>query len=279
MIVDSRTIAPGTSVQADLCIVGAGPAGITIAREFVDHPTRVVLLESGGTTVREETQSLCRGNITGHPYPPLHLCRRRILGGSTSYWGGWSRPLDDIDFEERAWVPYSGWPFAKDHLKAEYARAQTIWKLGECGYDRETPRLESGGHLLNPVQSSFEDVLFQINGTRFGKTYRAELERARNLDLMLHANVLEIEMDRDNRTAQSVRVATLAGNQFSVSARNFVLAAGGIENPRILLASRGSRSSGVGNDNDLVGRFFADHLHLQVTQCCSQWSTGARVSI
>ncbi len=263
MIVDGRTIAPGTSIQADLCIVGAGPTGIAIACEFVNHPSRVVLLESGGTSIREEIQSLCRGNIIGHPYPPLHVCRRRILGGASSYWGGWSRPLDDIDFEERAWVPHSGWPFTRDHLKAEYVRAHTIWKLGEHG-DGEMPNLEGIGHLVNPVQSSFENIVFRVKGTRFGKAYRTELERARNLDLLLHANVFEIEMDRDHKAAQSVRVATLAGNRFTVSAHNFVLAAGGIENPRILLASCGSRSSGIGNNNDLVGRFFADHLHLQL---------------
>jgi choline dehydrogenase-like flavoprotein len=262
MIIDSRIVAPGTVLRADLCIVGAGPAGITIAREFVDRPLRVILLESGETAVRQENQSLCRGDITGYDYPPLHVCRRRILGGSTSYWGGWSHPLDDIDFEERAWVPYSGWPFTKADLKDEYARAHAIWKLGKCGYDCETPELESGEHLLNPDNSSFENILFQINGTRFGKTYKDELEKAGNLDLMLHANVLEIEMDRENRTALSVRAATLGGNRFSVAARKFVLAAGGIENPRILLASRGSRPAGVGNDHDVVGRFFADHLHV-----------------
>jgi choline dehydrogenase-like flavoprotein len=265
MLVDSRTIAPGTVLKADLCIVGAGPAGISIAREFAGHPARVVLLESGDTTVSRETQSLCRGTLTGHPYPPLHLCRRRILGGSTSYWGGWARPLDDVDFEERLWLPYSGWPFSRDQLKTQYARAQTIWRLGACGYDLEPAGSKCSGQLLaNSPESSFENVLFHVNGTRFGEAYRAELQRARNLDLLLHANVLEVEMDRHNRAALSVRVATFARNQFYVSARNFVLAAGGIENPRILLASRGSRLSGVGNDNDLVGRFFADHLHLKL---------------
>ena len=264
MIVDSRTIASGTVVKADLCIVGAGAAGVTIAHEFVDHPSRVVLLEAGGTAVREETQSLCRGEIAGRAYPPLHLCRRRVLGGSTSYWGGWSRPFDDIDFEERSWVPYSGWPFTRDQLKAEYARAHAIWKLGKYTYNRATPGSERGGELLNPDQREFEDVLFQVAATRFGETYQAELERARNLELMLHANVVEIETDRDQQEALSVQVATLAGNRFSVAARKFVLAAGGIENPRILLASRGSRPSGIGNDNDLVGRFFADHLHVQL---------------
>jgi choline dehydrogenase-like flavoprotein len=264
MIVDSRTIAPGTVLRADLCIVGAGAAGIAIAREFVNHPWRVFLLESGGTRFRYETQSLNKGDVTGHRYPSLEACRRRVLGGSTTIWGGWCRPLDEIDFEERAWLPYSGWPFTRNHLKAQYARACAVCKAGKNHADRESAKLPNSGQLLNPVQNNFEDILFHVAGTRFGETYWAELEGARNLDLMLHANGLEILMDRSCREALSVRVATLAGNHFSVSARNFVLAAGGIENPRILLTSREMRPSGVGNENDLVGRFFADHMHLKL---------------
>jgi choline dehydrogenase-like flavoprotein len=264
MIVDSRQVAPGSNVEADLCIVGAGPAGIAVAREFVNHPARLVLLESGSTAVREENQNLCRGSTSGNSYPALHLCRRRVLGGSTSYWGGWSRSLDDIDFEERSWVPYSGWPFTRGQLSAEYARAHAIWKLGEYDYDYRPSGTEGSETFLKATQNSFEGILFKVNSTRFGEAYREELEKAPNLRLMLHANVLEIEMDRDQKAALSVKVATLAGNRFIVSARNFVLAAGGLENPRILLASRGSRESGVGNENDLVGRFFADHLHVML---------------
>jgi choline dehydrogenase-like flavoprotein len=264
MIVDSRTIAPGTVLRADLCIVGAGAAGIAIAREFVNHASRVVVLESGGRWVGPETQCLCTGNIIGHQYPPLHICRRRVLGGSTSHWGGWARPLDDIDFEERGWVAYSGWPFTKERLKAEYARALTIWKLGECGYDREQQKVGNSEPFLTPTPNGFEDISFQINGTRFGKAYREELQNAQNLTLFLHASALEVDMDRANRTALSIRVASLEGNRFVVSSRNFVIAAGGIENARLLLVSRGSRTSGIGNDNDLVGRFFADHLHAHL---------------
>ncbi len=264
MIVDSRTIPSGTVIRADLCIMGGGAAGIAIAREFVNHPWRVLLLESGGTRLRHENQSLNRGNVTGHRYPSLEACRRRVLGGSTTIWGGWCRPLDEIDFEERDWLPNSGWPFNRNHLKAQYARACAVCKAGAHGVDRESAGLQHSGQLLNPAQNNFEDILFHVAGTRFGETYWGELERARNLDLMLHASGTEILMDRNCQEAHSLRVATLAGNRFTVSARNFVLAAGGIENPRILLASRHMRPSGVGNENDVVGRFFADHLHLKL---------------
>ena len=176
MIVDSRTIAPGSILRADLCIVGAGAAGITIAHEFVGHPSHVILLESGGTNVGDETQSLYRGNIIGYPYPPLHLCRRRMLGGSTSFWCGWCRPLDDSDFAERSWVPHSGWPFNRDDLKSEYSRAYTICGLDEDIQEHALPSRQGGG-LVTPAQSSFEDVLFRVEPTRFGETYRAELEK------------------------------------------------------------------------------------------------------
>jgi choline dehydrogenase-like flavoprotein len=264
MIIDSRTIPSGITLQADICIVGAGPAGITIAREFIDHPAKVFLLESGGTAVREDTQSLCRGNVSGNSYPPLHFCRRRVLGGSSSYWGGWARSLDEIDFEARDWVPFSGWPFGRDHLQVDYARAHAVWKLEESRENPEAHRPEAAGQIVEPTASSFQGIFFAVRAIRFGKTYRQELLRARNLDVLLRANVLEVEMDRHHKTAMSVQVATLAGNRFRVAARNFVLAAGGIENPRILLASRASRSCGIGNDNDLVGRFFADHLHTKL---------------
>src|SRR5262245_11120811 len=262
MIVDSRQIASGTTVEADLCIVGGGPTGITIAHEFLNQSVRVVLLESGGKAVGEENQALCRGNTTGHYYPPMHVCRRRVLGGSSSYWGGWARPFDELDFEERDWVPYSGWPFTRDDLKTQYERANEIWKLGDYEYEIEAHNGEARG-LLNTNQTGFAATLFRINGIRFGKAYQTELESSDNVDLLLHANVLEIEMDENHTGAPSVQVGTLAGSRFAVTARNFVLAAGGLENPRILLASRRARASGIGNEHDLVGRFFADHLHVQ----------------
>lgn len=260
MLIDARSISPGDTVQTDLCIVGAGPAGITIAQEFVDHPSRVILLEGGGTEFREASQNHYEGVCVGRPYYPLHTCRFRFLGGSTNYWGGWCRPLDAIDFEERDWVPYGGWPFRKQKLQLEYRRAHVICNLKPCQYEESKNQQESS--LLPDDSGAFSDTLFQIGATRFGKMYRERLRNARNVCLILNANVLEVETDQAHRSVKLVRVATCEGNRFAVSASLFVLAAGGIENPRILLASRRARACGVGNENDLVGRFFADHLHV-----------------
>ena len=122
MILDATELAAGSIVETDLCIVGAGTAGIALAREFIKAPCRVLLLESGGRQPEAATQSLYAGDNVGFPYFPLDDARARVWGGSSTRWdipigggrvGPRIRPLDDIDFERRDWVPNSGWPFTR----------------------------------------------------------------------------------------------------------------------------------------------------------------------
>lgn len=110
MFVDSRTLPADTRLQADVCIVGAGAAGITLARELAGASRRVLLLESGGFTADLNTQALYQGRNTGLTYFPLTVCRLRHFGGSTNHWEGECRPSDAIDFEAREGIPMSGWP-------------------------------------------------------------------------------------------------------------------------------------------------------------------------
>ena len=110
MFIDAREIPNGTVVDAGLCVIGAGAAGITIAREMIGTGLRVVVLESGGFDFDERTQSLYEGRNTGFPDDAIYLNRLRFFGGTTNHWAGHCRPLDPIDFERRDWVPYSGWP-------------------------------------------------------------------------------------------------------------------------------------------------------------------------
>lgn len=255
MLVDGRKIASGTQLHADLCIVGAGPAGITVAREFRHQVASVVVLEAGGVDDSDDNQVLSRGRIVGYPYPPLDVCRSRGLGGTTGIWGGWCRALDSIDFAERDWVPWSGWPFCKEDLEEEYRRAREICRVSEA----EDASLVG---LSGLATKDFEITSVEIAPTRFGRTYEKELASAANISVIMHANALEVCLDSYNTEARSITVASGGGSKYSVLARCFILAAGGIENARFLLSSRASRSIGVGNENDLVGRFFSDHLHF-----------------
>ncbi len=137
MIIDVRGLADGAHIDADLCIIGAGPAGITIAREFIGTGVRVCVLESGGEEPDEETQDLCAGENIGLPYLDLDTVRIRNLGGTSYHWEGQCAPLSTIQFEERDWVPHSGWPIKRQQLEPFYVRAHVICELGPFDYGPE----------------------------------------------------------------------------------------------------------------------------------------------
>ena len=259
MFIDARQIPKNTIINTDVCIIGAGAAGITLAREFKGASFKVCLLESGGLEYEFETQSLYKGQVTGQPFFPLEAGRLRFFGGTTNHWGGACRPLDEIDFEARDWLPYSGWPFNRAHLVPFYERAQSVLQLGPFAYagnDWETAERPQAAFRADTFTSA---VFQQSPPTRFGQVYRDEIRNASNIDTYLYANVLEIETNESARAATRLRVASLERNDFFVSARVFVVATGGIENARLLLLSNRFNRRGLGNQNDLVGRFFMDH--------------------
>jgi choline dehydrogenase-like flavoprotein len=261
MIRDAHLVQPaGTVLDADICIVGGGAAGITLAREFATSKLNVVLLESGGLKPDAKTQELYAGASIGHRYLDPAACRLRYFGGSTNHWGGWCAPLDAIDFERRESIPYSGWPFTRAFLEPWYRRAQEVCQLGPFDYE---PRQWGIDLKLVPqpfTGPNFQCEIIQVSPpTRFGSVYRPVLQAAARLNVLLHANVTGLVTSPSHREVVAVNVATLDGHHFSVRARAFVIAAGGIENARLLLSS-GPESQGLGNDHDLVGRFFMVHL-------------------
>ena len=121
MLSDFLEMTDGQHLHADVCIVGAGPAGITLARKLAKQGRAVCLLEAGGEDFEQDTQSLYAGASVGMTYYPLEDVRLRFFGGTIQIWGGRCTVLDDIDFERREWVKYSGWPFSADAL-ADYYR-------------------------------------------------------------------------------------------------------------------------------------------------------------
>ncbi|NEQ22832.1 MAG: GMC family oxidoreductase [Microcoleus sp. SIO2G3] len=270
MLIDARTLPTDQTIETDVCIVGAGPAGIAVARELMGQNFRVCLLETGGLEPDAEIQSLAaaEGNTIGDAYPGAIHMRHRQFGGTSYPWnikiGGNRRgvryvPLDSIDFEKRDGVPYSGWPFDKSHLDPFYERAQTFCQLGPYAYapedweDENSPRLPFTGNRITTK-------MFQC-GPRdiYPDDYRKELEQASNITIYLHSTAVELETDDEAKTVKRVRVACLQGTQFWVSAKQFILSMGGIENARLLLLSDKVQKNGLGNQHDLVGRFLMDH--------------------
>lgn len=262
MFADARSIESGTQLDADVCIVGGGAAGITLAREFSGTSARVIVLESGGFEFDQETHELNEGESIGIRYGPLSAPRLRYLGGSTNHWGGLCRAWEEADFEPRQGIPFTGWPISRADLAPFYEEAERIVSLPSQGADLDDLVRRSGSSPLKLngdriVSRVVEQVPLDLRS--FGTTHRDDLRRARNVTVYLHANATEVITDEAGSTIKSIRVETLPGNDFTVTARQFVLAMGAFENPRLLLASRQRWPRGLGNQNDVVGRFFAEH--------------------
>jgi choline dehydrogenase-like flavoprotein len=266
MFLDARKVEVGTLLRSNVCIVGGGVAGITLALEFERHGIDCLLLESGGFAADEATRDLCRGENIGLPYVFADGCRSRFLGGSSNCWGGWCSPLREHDMEQRDWVPESGWPFARRELQPYYERAHPVLRLGPVTYDVDhwVAAINRKDVRRIPLPSGrVEDSVSQFSSpSRLGSIYRDALQRSKHVRTCLYANVVDIETDASAQKVLRLLVKSLNGRSFHVEATQFVLACGGIENARLLLASNQIRSGGVGNAADLVGRYFTDHPRL-----------------
>ncbi len=260
MMTDARTFSAGQIIEADICIVGAGAAGITLAREFIKTDIRVILLESGGTKFSHPTQFLYRGEIAGRNFTPLDFTRRRQFGGSTATWSGRCRPLERSDFEVREWIPHSGWPFSLSDLLPYYKRANELLELGDYQYDSAFWDAQEKYHGLGGAKHIETKIFHFSPPTRFGERYRRELELAQNIHVVLNANALHIQLQQDGSLVNSIRCATLRNKPFNVKAKLFVLGLGGLETARLMLVSKDIHSYGVGNQHDVLGRYFMDHV-------------------
>lgn len=264
--IDARTVPTGTVLEPDLAIIGGGPAGISIALALANSNLKVVLLESGSMQLEEETQTLYAGKEEGVHYLELQASRMRFLGGGTNIWGGWIRPMDKIEFEERSWMPNSGWPFGLEALTPYYPKAQSLceartwlFEQSEHWSQSEVPTIALGEGGVATRWFQFSRMRGSYLPTQFGNRYAEDLKKIKNLTTYLHANVTKLGLDGSGKAIRQLDVATLNGKHFTVKPRATVLATGAIETARMMLASNDVRPNGVGNDNDVVGRYFADH--------------------
>lgn len=260
MIRNSRSLEDGQLLQCDICIAGAGAAGITLARELTRSKLNVIVLESGGLDFDGEIQSLYQAQLNSEIYHDPETSRLRYFGGSTNHWEGNCGPLDGIDFEVRPWLPHSGWPFSRADLNPYYERAQAYCQLGPFNYDLDYWTKQRGRPALPLDPNIATTGLAQPSPpTRFGEVYRAEIGNSENIQVYLNANLMDINLHPDGAKVETVLAGQLEGKRFQVRSKLYVLALGGIENARILLNSDKVQSPGIGNQHDLVGRYFMDH--------------------
>jgi choline dehydrogenase-like flavoprotein len=259
MIDDLRRLEDGAELQADVCVIGAGAAGIAIAHELLGGRADVVVLESGGRRRSAATERLNEGEASGLSDTALTEGRGRLLGGTTALWAGQCLPLDASTPARRPWVPASGWPFGHEELEPFYRRAEALLQIEGEVYDE---RVWDGFGIERPqVDPSRFVHRFTVwcPETHLGRLYRGRLAASGNVRVLLHATATEIVTSPSGERFASVRAATPEGKRVRVHAKACVLSAGAVENARLLLASSGVHAAGVGNGHDVVGRYFQDH--------------------
>jgi choline dehydrogenase-like flavoprotein len=255
-----------TRLQADICIIGGGPAGITLARELAELQGSVILLESGGADADGESQALNDGAVIGSPYDGLRATRHRQVGGAAHLWntsfagltGAKYAPLDHIDLEQRVENPLGGWPFDRGHLDPYYRRAHAVCGLG--AFDDDASRWSSPGRPCLPTRDADDLItrVYHVGAARqFTVTHPATIRASQNIRLVQRATCCALLTNGAGRVTGVVAKSSTQ-QSFRVHARFVVLAAGAIENARLLLAS-GDGDTALGNQHGWVGRCFMEH--------------------
>jgi choline dehydrogenase-like flavoprotein len=263
MNIDARELPDNSIIEGDICIIGAGAAGISMALDWINSPYNVILLEGGGFEYDDKVQELYAGKSTGQKYYPLQSARLHYFGGTTGHWAGMCSPMDNVDFIKRDWVPDSGWPITRKEMDPFYARACEKLKLGpyEFGFDYWQKKLPN----LNPFPLDNDVVynkMWQFSQARFGELYKDTIVHAKNIHLYTYANVVDIRANENVSSVKELVVKNYADKTHKVRAKQYIMACGAIQNARLLLASNSQSHAGLGNDNDIVGRYFMEHLEI-----------------
>jgi choline dehydrogenase-like flavoprotein len=264
MIRSARELVPDAKLEADVCIVGTGAAGMTLALSLRDTGLKVLVLESGEARYQQAVQDLYKGEVSDERmHSPTDKYRRRVLGGSTTIWGGRCMPYDPIDFEARPHIAHSGWPIAYEEVARFYPQANALVEAGDFDYDSSSCLPTSLPPLPPGFRSERIDTRFLERfscPTNFAARYQHLVARSAAVDLITDANVTHIAVSPNGEAVTHLACRTLGGKAFQVNAGRYVLATGGIENARLLLNARDVIASGLGNQHGQVGRYYMCHI-------------------
>jgi len=265
MIVDLERDENLPNFPADVCIVGAGAAGIVLAAELLRHGKRVLLLESGGSVIEPAAQALNEFVYTGQPHQGANIGRFRALGGTTTVWGGQVLELDEQDFAPRSWVPGSGWPFAKEELIPYYQRALVAEELAQSlQTDRQIwEEMKTGAPALGEdFVSYFTRWCPEPN---FARLYRETFQEP-NICVVLHATATAMLFGKDVSRVHGIRCQNMSGWEHTFSSAQYVLSLGTIESVHFLLQPLPGAQTMPWNRSGLLGRHF--HSHIDLNAAC-----------
>jgi choline dehydrogenase-like flavoprotein len=266
------------TLEARVCIIGAGAAGITLASELDGCGSRILLLEAGGLKPDVALRDYYQGSATS-PHPAPTEFRRVMFGGTTGIWGGRCVAFDPIDFQAREHVANSGWPIRYEELARYYPAAMRYCDAGSFDFtlggslQKSLPAIEG----FDGVGADGEKVVLVDRieryslPTDFGRRYRKRIRDSQNVTALLGARCIGLRRDRGSDRIVAAEVADRQGRRRTVTADMFVLATGGIEVPRLLMLSD-REGPGLGNRTDHLGRYYMCHFE----NLCGRLVSGGR---
>lgn len=264
--VDARSDDLPTDITSSVCVIGAGAAGITLARKLAESIPNVVLVEAGGFRLDGATQNLFAGHQLGLPYFNLLSCRLRYFGGTTNHWSGYCRANDPIDYEGRPELDLPRWPVQHGDLVPFIDAASSALGIEtshfEPGDAIKASGLDADGLAENASPNLLTKVFQFAPNLRLGALNSDEIAQDPNILGINWLNLTHIQLNADGNSVSHLDCKTLNGKDYKIKAKKYVLCCHAIENARLLLSSDDVQKRGIGNDNDLVGRFFMEHPHM-----------------
>ena len=273
MITDVSELAPDAELSADVVVVGAGPAGIVTALELADAGLQVVVLESGRRRFDADVQRLAdAGSYDSARHAPMSMATRRQLGGTSVIWGGRCVPYDPIDFERRPIAPDADWPVGYAEVQPLFERACRWLVCGRPAFDHSAlshlpPSLVPGLPDDDVRTSTFERWSLP---TDFAREYRRQLRRSPRVRVVTGLTCTEVACAAGERRVDHLVARAHGGRRVTVRARRYVLACGGLETTRLLLASAGPDATALGDHSGHLGRWYMGHVegivaHVRLT--------------
>lgn len=268
--IDARQEGVPPTISGNICIIGAGAAGITLARKLARSVSDIILVEAGGLDIEGKTQSLFSGRQLGLQYFDLASCRLRYFGGTTNHWSGFCRVNDPVDYVGRSEVGLPAWPISHTDLAPYVSEAGRSLGIEPRGFEPASVLEDHGedpSQLIDRLSQNLQTKIFQLApDLRLGKIYRQEIGGSPNIRAYLNLNLTHIQLDENATHVKHLSAATLTGRQYKIVARHYVLCCHAIENARLLLTSNDVARSGIGNRHDHVGRYFMEHLGVHASR-------------
>jgi choline dehydrogenase-like flavoprotein len=280
LIISAEDLPDGATMSSDLAVVGAGPAGITIALEVAKNGFDVILVESGYEKFDRDVQQLAEAaewNTSLHA--PMSLSVRRQLGGTSTIWGGRCVPYDRVDLERRDHITKVRWPVTYDGMAGYYQRTCDWLRCGRAAFDgvrmaHLPPAIVPGLLANNARTGTFERWSLS---TDFAREYGENLRRSPRVRVISGLTCTEVSSEPGGTRAQGLKCRTLEGKHVTVRARGYVLACGGLETTRLMLASRGPHGEALGDHSGHLGSWYMGHIGGVIADV--QFSTPARSTL